>query len=260
MVMLHTVLKTIALPPTSFFVLLLLGWLLMKWRRRIGLFVLWSLLALSYLSTTPFAAGELMAPLQRYPAVDLRHPDPGIDAIVVLGAGVSFSAPEYWDPAAPPFGVDVADPLSLQRVAYAAYLAKATGLPILLSGGAGGSTNDRTVARAMSVTLKRNFGLSARWLEERSASTMENAQYSAEILRSQEIRGVYVVTHAWHMRRALMAFQGVGVEAVPAPTAFVSRSGRQWRDFVPSAQAFHHTYYGIYEWLGIAWYRLTKGS
>ena len=260
MVMLYTILKTVVLPPTLFFVLLLLGWLLMKWRRVVGLFVLWPLLAAAYLATTPFAAGELMAPLQRYPAVDLRNPDPNIGAIVVLGAGVYFSAPEYWESAAPPFGVDVADPLSLQRVAYAAYLAKATGLPILLSGGAGGSANDRTIAKAMATTLTRNFGLSARWLEERSASTMENARYSAEILRSHGVRRIYLVTHAWHMQRALMAFESVGVEAVPAPTAFVPRSSGQWREFLPSAQAFHLVYYGIYEWLGIAWYRTTAAA
>lgn len=258
--MLHTVLKTLVLPPTCFFILLLLGWLLMKWRRAVGLFVLWALLAVTYLSTTPFVAGEVMVPLQRYPAVNLDQPDPGIGAIVVLGAGVYFSAPEYSVAGAPLFGVDVADPLSLQRVAYAAYLARATGLPILLSGGPGGATNDRTIARAMNVTLTRNFGLSARWLEEQSASTMENAQYSAQILNSQGVRKVYLVTHAWHIRRALMAFESARVEAVPAPTAFVSRSGGQWRDFMPSAQAFHLTYYAIYEWLGIAWYRLTEGD
>lgn len=254
--MLHTVLKTIALPPTCFFVLLLVGWLLAKWRSTLGRYFLWGLLVVAYLATTPFVAGELMAPLQRYPAVNLEQPYAEVGAIVVLGAGVYFSAPEYWDSAAPPFGVDVTDSLSLQRVAYAAYLAKRTALPILLTGGASGSSENRTVAGAMRVTLARNFGLSARWIEERSTSTMENAEYSAQLLRGQGIRKIYLVTHAWHMRRAMFAFDGLGIEAVPAPTSFVSRSGRQWRDFLPSSQALHLTYYGVYEWLGIAWYRL----
>jgi uncharacterized SAM-binding protein YcdF (DUF218 family) len=254
--MFHTVLKTIVLPPTCFFILFFVGWLLSRWRPALGRWFLWGLLVIVYLATTPFVAGELMAPLQRYPAVNIEQPDPEVEAIVVLGAGVNFSAVEFWDSEAPPFGVDVADSLSLQRVAYAAYLAKATGLPILLSGGASGSLNNRTVAEAMRVTLSRNFGLTARWLEERSASTMENAQYSAQLLRSQGIHKVYLVTHAWHMRRAMMAFNDVGIEAVPAPTSFVSRSGRLWRDLLPSSQAMHFTYYGIYEWLGIAWYHL----
>jgi uncharacterized SAM-binding protein YcdF (DUF218 family) len=258
--MLQMVLKTIILPPTCFFVLFVVGWILTKWRPAFGRFYLWVLLAVVYLATTPFVAGELMAPLQRYQAVNLERPDPDVSAIVVLGAGVYFSAPEYWDHEAPTFGVDVADPLSLQRVAYAAYLAKATGLPILLSGGASGSRNNRTVAEAMRVTLARNFGLAARWMEEQSTSTMENAEYSAQLLRRQGIHKVYLVTHAWHMRRAKIAFENVGIEAVPAPTSFVSRSGRLWRDFLPSSQALHLTYFGVYEWLGISWYSLVIES
>jgi uncharacterized SAM-binding protein YcdF (DUF218 family) len=258
--MFHTVLKTIVLPPTCFFILFFVGWLLTKWRPVPGRWFLWSLLAIVYLATTPFVAGELMAPLQRYQAVNLERPEPDIGAIVVLGAGVNFSAKEYWQPTAPPFGIDVADSLSLQRVSYAAYLARATGLPILLSGGASGSTNNRTVAEAMKVTLDRNFGLTARWLEERSSSTMENAVFSAELLRKEGIRKFYLVTHAWHMRRAMIAFERVGLHAVPAPTSFVSRSGWLWRDFLPSMQALNLTYYAIYEWLGIAWYRLNTES
>jgi uncharacterized SAM-binding protein YcdF (DUF218 family) len=255
--MFHTVLKAIVLPPICFFVLFLVGWMLMKWRPAAGRWFLWSLLALVYLATTPFAAGELMAPLQRYPAVDLERPEPGIGAIVVLGAGVNFSAQEYWQPAAPPFGIDVADSLSLQRVSYAAYLARMTGLPVLLSGGANGSLNSRTVAEAMKATLSRSFGLTARWLEEHSSSTMENAVFSAELLRKEGVRKFYLVTHAWHMRRAMIAFERVGMDAVPAPTSFVSRSAWLWRDFLPSMQALNLTYYAIYEWLGIAWYRLN---
>jgi uncharacterized SAM-binding protein YcdF (DUF218 family) len=258
--MLYTVLKTVVLPPTCFLLLFIAGWILKTWRPALGRYFLWSLLAVVYLATTPFVAGELMAPLQRYQVVNLEKPDPDIGAIVVLGAGVYFSAPEYWDPSAPSFGVDVADSLSLQRVAYAAYLSHATGLPILLSGGSGGSLNNRTIADAMRVTLARNFGLVARWLEERSTSTMENAEYVAPLLRQQGIRKVYLVTHAWHMRRAMIAFEHVGIEAVPAPTSFVSRSGIVWRDFLPSSEALSLTYYGIYEWLGIAWYSLNLGN
>lgn len=258
--MLHTILKMIVLPPTCLFILFLVGWVLGKWRPALGRRFLWALLAVVYLATTPFVAGELMAPLQSYPAVNPQRPDPDAKAIVVLGAGVNFSAPEYWEPQAPPFGIDVADTLSLQRVAYAAYLARTTGIPILLSGGTSGSSNNRTVAEAMRVTLARSFGLTARWLEEQSGSTLENAEYSAQLLQSEGIRKVYVVTHAWHMRRAMIAFESVGLDAVPAPTAFVSRSGGLWRDFLPSSQALYLTYYAAYEWLGIAWYRLITAT
>lgn len=256
MAMLYWFVKALALPPGCFLVLFIAGWLLAKRRPRLGRSFLWALLAMVYLATTPFLAGELMAPLQPYEPIDLAKPDPDIDAIVVLGAGVYSSAPEYWRPGALPFGVDVADALSLQRLEYAAYLARATGKPILLSGGTTGPSAGRTVAEAMRMTLERDFGVTARWLEQRSTTTMSNAEYSAQVLGAEGIKKVYVVTHAWHMRRAMIAFESAGIEAVPAPTCFISRSEGLWRDFMPSAQALLTTYYAVHEWLGIAWYRL----
>src|SRR5512138_2323880 len=136
--MLYSIAKILALPPTSFFVLLLLGLLLARWKRRLGRAYLWGLLVLVYLSTTPFAAGELMAPLQPYAAIDPRRPDPDVGAIVVLGAGIYPAAPEYpssdTDDA---FGLSVG-PLTLQRLQYGAFLAKTLGHPILVSGGPAG--------------------------------------------------------------------------------------------------------------------------
>lgn len=256
--MLYVTLKTLVLPPGCFFLLFLVGWLVMKWRPGLGRSFLWVLLAVVYLATTPFLAGELMAPLQPYEPVDLAKSDPDVGAVVVLGAGVYYSAPEYWQLGAPPYGVDVADALSLQRVEYAAYLAKAIGKPILISGGTTGPSADRTVAQAMNLTLSRDFGLAARWLEERSTTTMSNAEYSAQILHAEGIKKVYLVTHAWHMPRAMIAFRNAGIDAIPAPTCFVSRSDGLWQDFVPSAQALLTTYYAVHEWLGIAWYRLSS--
>src|SRR5262245_40996476 len=253
------ILKLLVLPPSCFFILFLLALLVARWRPTLGRVLLWTLLALIYLSTTPIVAGELMAPLQRYRAVDPMNLRPDIGAIVVLGAGVYFSAPEYWQPGAPAYGVDVVDSLSRERVSYAAYLAKATGKPILLTGGSGSSPGSRSVAEAMKETLEREFDLQPQWMEVRSTTTMENAEYSAAILKSAGIDKVYLVTHAWHMPRALFAFEHFGIEAVPAPTAFVSRATGNWRDFVPSAEAFMLSYYAMHEWVGIAWYQLDSG-
>jgi uncharacterized SAM-binding protein YcdF (DUF218 family) len=248
------------LPPALFFALLLAGWIIMRRWRRLGRVTLWALLGAVYLSTTPFLAGELMAPLQPYKPLNINELPQDVGAIVILGAGVNFSAPEYWQPGGPPYGVDVADSLSLQRLAYGAYLAKVTGKPILLSGGAGDPRTHRSVADAMRATLMRNFGLTPRWIETASETTMSNARNSTEILKREGIQRVYVVTHAWHMPRALLAFEKAGLDVVPAPTAFVSRSGRLWEDFVPSAPAFLLTYYALHEWVGIAWYRLEIGA
>ena len=61
------------------------------------------------------------------------------------------------------------------------------------------------VAQVMAQTLERDFHVPVRWIEDRSETTWENAADSAAILRPSDIRSVYVVTHAWHERRAVLA-------------------------------------------------------
>ncbi|WP_193369800.1 YdcF family protein [Pelagibius marinus] len=256
--MIYTVTKTLVLPPSSFFILFLLGLLIRKWRRTAGRVFLWGLLTVVYLSTTPFVAGELMAPLQPYPAVDLQHPDADIGAVVVLGAGIYFGAPEYTLAGAGDAPGITADGLTLQRLQYAAFLARRTGTPILVTGGSSGAAPQYTVADVMKTTLQRDFGVESRWIERASQSTLSNARLSATLLRDAGIRRFYLVTHAWHMPRAMASFEGLGVEPVPAPTRFISRSTLFWRDFIPSAGAFHTTYFAMHEWLGLSWYWLRR--
>src|SRR3546814_18396819 len=115
---------TLVLPPTCFFVLLLAALLLRRWSRRLGRWLLWSLLLVVYASTTPFVAIALIAPLQPYPPVDPLQPDDDVDAIVVLGAGIYYWAPEYRVPEDDPLSGLRAGRLTLQRLQYAAYIAR----------------------------------------------------------------------------------------------------------------------------------------
>jgi len=269
--LLYTLVKTLVLPPACFFVLFFIGLLVKRRWPKLGRALLWGLLIVVYLATTPFVAGELMAPLQPYPPVDLQSSDQRADAIVVIGAGIYFAAPEYAAPdggaSAPDTsrldgtglevaGLDVAGALTLQRLQYAAYLARATGKPVLVSGGPADPSSQASLAEVMADTMERDFGVPVRWIEDRSDNTRTNALLSAEKLRQEGIERIYLVTHAWHMPRALFAFQEAGLEVVPAPTRFESRSTIEPQDFVPSPKALLATFYAVHEWLGIAWYRL----
>ena len=254
--MLRDILKFLVLPPTSLLVGLLVSALLLRRWPRLGRSLLWVLLGLFYLICTPFVAGELMSRLQPYPALRLDRPDPEAQAIVLLGAGNYYSAPEYWHPDAPPHGVDQSGSLSLQRAQYAARLARAFDLPILVSGGGMVDDVPRPVAQSLKRTLENDFQVPVRWTEERSHNTASNARLSAEMLQAAGVRRVYLVTHAWHMPRAVLAFETAGMEVVPAPTRFVSRATPVWSDFLPTARAFSTSYYAIHEGLGLLWYRL----
>jgi len=254
--MFYSIVTQLVLPPALFLVLLFVG-LLLKWRwPRLGRSFLWVLLLAVYLCTTPWLAGELMAPLQPYGPVDAENPDPEAGAIVVLGAGIYFGAPEYREASTPLAYSETGDALSLERVEYAAWLFRMTGIPILVSGGSISPDEQMTVSRAMKQALERDFAVPVRWVEEESWNTWTNAEFSAELLAQQGVRKAYVVTHAWHMPRAMLSFASTGIVAIPAPTRYFFPAEPVWQDFFPSPHALLATYYAFHEYIGLLWYRL----
>jgi hypothetical protein len=78
------------------------------------------------------------------------------DAIVVLGSGR-----ERGDPA---WGADQPTGVGLERQRYAARLAKASGLPVLTSGGLHYGTPP-SEAQLMAGSLHDDFGVAVRWKE-----------------------------------------------------------------------------------------------
>ena len=94
------------------------------------------------------------------------------------------------------------------------------------------------------------------WQEQHSIDTWENAADSARILRQAGIGTVYVVTHAWHMRRALMAFRAAGLHAVAAPVSPAAWPRLRWASLVPRVSAWEESYFAVHEWVGCAWYWL----
>jgi uncharacterized SAM-binding protein YcdF (DUF218 family) len=108
----------------------------------------------------------------------------------------------------------------------------------------------------MEHTLQDDFRIPVRWVEAKSADTRENALFSADILRAEGIASVYVVTTAWHMKRALVAFEGTRLEITPAPTPPESMVPPDFNAFLPHAAAWQTAYFALHEWIGLIWYRL----
>ncbi len=250
--LLTKILTALVLPPGSNLLLCVLGLLLMlRWRRLGTALVAVGVLSLVVLSL-PVVGGGLQRALPAYPALssaDLKRHDVG--AIVVLAGGRYANAPEY--------GADTIGSISLVRVRYAARLYRQTGLPVLVSGGTvfgGGSTVSE--ASLMKEALEEDFHVPVTWIEERSRNTAENAAYSATILRAAGVRTFFLITDANHMVRAVEAFRRDGLDPVPAPTEFVTVSHNAPAIFgwLPTAGALGETSSALYEYLGLAWYRL----
>ena len=66
----------------------------------------------------------------------------------------------------------------------------------------------------MHRSLEMDFEVPVRWLEEKVATTMGNARRSARLLQRDGIDSVYLMTHRWHMRRALYVFKKIGLKFV----------------------------------------------
>src|SRR5262249_35064844 len=152
--------------------------------------------------------------------VDLRTAS-GAQAIVVLAGGLYRHAPEYG-------GVDTVSSLTLDRVRYAAWLAKHTGLPVLASGGPPDEASPPE-AEIMKTVLEKEFATSVRWIDVESRTTFENARAGARILRAAGIGKIFLVTDYFHMRRAVEAFAPTGIEVIPAPVNFVNKDPLTYR-------------------------------
>jgi uncharacterized SAM-binding protein YcdF (DUF218 family) len=240
------VLEALGLPPTLFVVLIAAGLLLRGDWRRFGRRLTWVSLAALILLGMPVVSYSLLLALETglpvTPPAD--HPP---QAIIVLGAEVIRAHQEK-------LGVRPGL-LTLDRLRTAAALHRSTGLPILVTGGTT-QPNTEPVALVMEQSLRDDFQTPPRWVEAKSADTWENAHFSADILRAQGITSVYVVTHAWHMRRALLAFQGTGLTVTAAPTSLDDQLGPDLDDFLPRAAGWQTGYFAIHEWIGYAWYEL----
>lgn len=250
--MFNTLVGTVLLPPLNLVLLTGLGLWLARKRPRLGL----SLSALTLTILTVFSTGTgarlLARPLenQNPPLTSTQNLD--AQAIVVLGGGRIWDSPEYG-------GEDIPKTTTLGRLRYGAYLQRATGLPILVTGGApdgrAGSEADM-----MARILQNEMSVPVKWIENASDTTAQNAQFSAKILQEAGIQKIALVTDALHMPRARRAFEQYGLTVLPAPTAFTTTEHVSLKAWLPGATGMQVSYYALHEWLGLIWYKLHRQS
>lgn len=243
--------ESLLLPPGGVFLLLTIGLVLLKHRARAGKILLVAGTVALYLFASPWFSAALMGTLERDPALPTQGELPRDDrsAMVILGGGRYLGAPEY--------GGDTVAVITLERLRYGARLARRAGLPVLVTGGSVWDEH-RAEAELMREALQTDFGLETRWTETQSRTTWENALYSAPILKQAGIERIYLVTHAWHMRRAVLAFEHTGLTVFPAPTSFTHFSDVDAGAFAwwPDARSLRRSYFATHEMLGYVWYRI----
>lgn len=237
-------LAALLLPPVSLVLLALFG-LFSPRRQALGRFVaVVSLLGLLVLSL-PIVAFGLFSAIEVPPLDPAQAGD--AQAIVIVAGGRARGAPDW--------GGETVGNFTLARVRYGARLAKASGLPVLVTGGLG--DEDRAPeAVLMQRALEGEFDVHPRWVETASRTTAENAQLSARLLRADGVTRVLLVTHSFHMPRTRAQFEHAGLAVIAAPTGFQGLRRFEPLHLVPQADALRLSHVALREWLALARDRL----
>lgn len=255
------VLTALLLPPVPWLLLVVLGCRSLARGRRRGWWLVLPALAALWLGSTAVAAdafsrwaGMNPPPIARDRLAALAQASTGVNAaqartaVVVLGGGRELYAPAYGE-------ADLSAE-SLARLRYGVWLSRATGAPIAFSGGTGWAQPEGPAEADIAARIaEREFGRPLRWRETRSRDTRENARLTLPMLRADGVRQVLLVTHGWHMQRALRAFRDVaeGIVVEAAPMGLLDEAPRTLVDWLPSHAGHTRMRQTLREWIGLWW-------
>lgn len=250
MFLLKKLLAALVLPPTGPILLALVGlWLTSSarrgWRHAGMALVMFSLLGLAALSL-PIVGDSLLASLESSPPIS-RGDLGRAEAIVILGGGSYHGAPEY--------GGGTVGEATLERLRYGARLARQSALPLLVTGGS--PFGGRPEAEAMREALETDFGVKVRWLETASRDTAENARLSASMLKASGVSRIALVSHGWHLPRAVALFEREGLAVIAAPTRFSTGSASLIESLLPG-DGLRRSRQALHEYLGRLADQLTE--
>lgn len=251
-ILLRNLLGLWLLPPGINIALFILAAVLsVRWRKlALGLMVT-SLLTL-YLTSLPWVANTLRQSLETYPPLDLNQlTGDHADAIVLLGGGRYYAAPEYQG--------DTPSDAALVRARYAMHLYRHSQLPVVVSGGRVWKQSGPSEAQLLQTALAE-WGVPVTLLEEHSSNTQGNAAQVAAMLKQTGRKRILLVTHAWHMRRAVALFSDYELEIIAAPTGFTTARpyGSKWLQITPDSRSLRISAVALREYLGIIWHRITN--
>lgn len=244
--------------PLGLISLLLIVALIMIWRRpkwAAGL-IAGALIILFFFSNY-WVSSALIRSLewQNLPEGEL----PNVSAIVVLGGAVLPKVP-------PRPWVEVSE--EGDRILYGAKLYRDGKAPkLILSGGRIDWKNTGDPESKDMAELAQVMGVPKTAILEdpTSLNTYENAVNVRKILDSQGIeRRVLLVTSALHLPRSLAIFKRQGIDAIPAPTDFITieqdSEEATWQgtllNFLPDVGRLAYSTRALKEYIGIIIYRL----
>lgn len=238
--LLKKIVSALIMPPTSPILLAFIGVWLSRKRPKAGRALASLSLTILLILSLPVTGNALLQSLETaspIKAAQLKE----VQAIVVLGGGTNSRAPEFGHK-------DTVNRWTLQRLRYGAYLQQQTNIPMLVTGGS--PYGGRAEADTMAETLQRDFHAKDIWIEDQSKDTVENAAYSAAILKQHNIERIAIISQAWHLPRAIKLFEQQGLTVYPAPTGYTHEDNEPIIRWLPKASALDKSSIALKEYLG----------
>ena len=258
--------ETVLLPPGIILLFGVAAALLALFKlRKTALFIsAIAFIGLYLLSIGPVADALLGSLETEYPPLSAAAS--GADDLVILGGGTVAGAPDAQalsqgtaaQPASVPASLGAE---SAVRVLYGFRIAKATDLPVIISGGSplktAGTESEAAAARQLLVSL--GLQQSKIHIETSSRTTWENA---INVHRLFNPRTIILVTSAYHMPRAVFCFRKQGIAVIPAPTGYqIDRPAlSSFFRFLPDISALRDSTIAIKERAGLFVYRVLHGG
>jgi uncharacterized SAM-binding protein YcdF (DUF218 family) len=239
--------KLLVLPANGPLLLALAGLVISRRHPSAGRRMTWTGVVVLLVLSMPIVSASLIAAMGRIPPLDLGKPTEA-QAIVILGGGVRPYAAEY--------GGATLSGITLERVRYGARVARATGLPVLVSGGALRDTPSE--ALLMRNALSSEYHVPVRWTEVHSHNTHENAVNSAAILKASGIARVILIGHSFDFPRSRREFEAAGIAVVAAPIGIPGDGPLSLGDFIPGIGGLQRSYFATYELLANAFYAVWR--
>jgi uncharacterized SAM-binding protein YcdF (DUF218 family) len=248
-------LTALVMPPVPLLLLVLVGAAQLRTRRVLGWLLVLISVSLLWL-TACTGTGEwlkrgLLPPpyaLSQSDIVDLKaETRTRPTAIVVLGGGLEAFAPEY--------GATNLTRWSMERLRYGMWLARQVNAPMAFAGGVGWAQNGQLdpEAKVAARIAETEFDRPQRWTESTSRDTRQNAFNTMALLRPAGVKQVLLVTHGWHMARALAVFRqagGADIEVRAAPMGLAPTTEGSILDWLPGSEGLTQVRQLLREWLG----------
>jgi uncharacterized SAM-binding protein YcdF (DUF218 family) len=160
--------------------------------------------------------------------------------VVVLGGGVN------------PKGVFKATDDAFKREIYGLLIAKKYNIPFIFTGG-GIKYKEADEIQKDIEKIEKICGCKIKtYYESKSLNTYQNAKFTAKLFKKLGFKKyIFLVTSAYHMKRAEILFRYFGFKVIPKPVGKRYEPISNIFNFFPNIHDFKTSYLALHEYFGI---------